>query len=308
MADNNSLVLLESLQRHINYKVIIVQLLVMIFLSINLSLIVTFFQKECFYATARYMLFAVTLLSDSLLLFMSDIVLILNHFRIAFQMWLCIIISMVVFLYTTVTPVTLTAVTLERYVAVCMPLHHGELCSTRNTINCILIIHALSSVPSIFIFSTFFGSASLKLYTQYHICSVEIFMIHLWQQHLRSAIYQLQFLIMCIILVFSYVKIMKVSKAASGEDKQSSRKGLRTVALHGFQLLLCLIQLWFPFIEAALFQISFNLFDNVRYFNYILCYLAPRCMSPLIYGLRDEFFFNSLKYFASFGLCKRDII
>ncbi|KAG7243103.1 hypothetical protein INR49_016478 [Caranx melampygus] len=33
------------------------------------------------------------------------------------------------------TPVTLAAMTLERYVAICMPLRHGELCSTRNTIN-----------------------------------------------------------------------------------------------------------------------------------------------------------------------------
>ncbi|XP_029373513.1 odorant receptor 131-2-like [Echeneis naucrates] len=310
MADNNSLdsYLLIYLEVQTDSKVIIiVQILVAVFLYINLLLIITFFQKECFYTTTRYILFAVTLLSDSLLLFLTNILVIFTQFLITIQVWLCVIINVVVLLYLTVTPVTLTAMTLERYVAVCMPLHHGELCSTRNTINCILIIHALSSVPCVVILSTFFGSASLKFYNQYDICSVEIFMIYLWQQHLRSAIYQLQFLIMCIILVFCYVKIMKVAKAASGEDKQSSRKGLRTVALHGFQLLLCLIQLWCPFIEAALFQISFNLFNNVRYFNYIMFYLAPRCLSPLIYGLRDEVFFHALKYYASFGLFKRNI-
>ncbi|XP_029373545.1 odorant receptor 131-2-like [Echeneis naucrates] len=290
-----------------NDLVTVVQLLVMIFLSINLLLIITFFQKECFYTTTRYILFAVTLLSDSLVLFLSDVLAILTQFNIPIHVWLCVIICVVVIVYITVTPVTLTAMTLERYVAVCMPLHHGELCSTRNTINCILIIHALSSVPSIFIFSTFFGSASLKFYTKYQLCSVEIFMINLWQQHLRSAIYQLQFLVMCIILVFSYVKIMKVAKAASGEDKQSSRKGLRTVALHGFQLLLCVIQLWCPFIESALFHIDFVVFYNVRYFNYIVFYLTPRCLSPLIYGLRDEIFFHALKSYLSFGLYKGNL-
>ncbi|XP_029373508.1 odorant receptor 131-2-like [Echeneis naucrates] len=303
MADNNSLdsYLLIYLEVQKDSQVIlIVQILVAVFLYINLLLIITFFQKECFYTTTRYMLFAVTLLSDSLLLFLTDILVIFTQFLITIQVWLCVIICIVVLLYRTVTPVTLTAMTLERYVAVCMPLRHGELCSTRNTINCILIIHALSSVPSIFIFSTFFGSASLKLYTQYHICSVEIFMIHLWQQHLRSAIYQLQFLIMCIILVFCYVKIMKVAKAASGEDKQSSRKGLRTVALHGFQLLLCLIQLWCPFIEAALFHINFTLFYNIRYFNYIIFNLTPRCMSSLIYGFRDDKYFLALKHNVPF--------
>ncbi|XP_029373541.1 odorant receptor 131-2-like [Echeneis naucrates] len=286
---------------------ITVQLLVIIFLFINLLLIITFFQKECFYTTTRYILFAVTLLSDSLVLFLSDVLAILAQFNIPIHVWLCVIICVVVIVYITVTPVTLTAMTLERYVAVCMPLHHGELCSTRNTINCILIIHALSSVPSIFIFSTFFGSASPKFYTKYQLCSVEIFMINLWQHHLKAAIYQIQFLIMCVMLVFSYVKIMKVAKAASGEDKQSSRKGLRTVVLHGFQLLLCLIQLWCPFIESALFHIDFVVFHYVRYFNYIVFYLTPRCLSPLIYGLRDEIFFHALKSYLSFGLYKGNL-
>ncbi|XP_022615427.1 thyrotropin-releasing hormone receptor-like [Seriola dumerili] len=259
MADNNSLFFPESLQKQINDQVIIVQILVIIFLCINLLLILTFFTKEFFYTTTRYILFAVTLLSDSLLLFMSDIFAIINQFHITIQVWLCIIISVVVLVYVTVTPVTLTAMTLERYVAICMPLRHGELCSTRNTIHCILIIHCLSSVPCIVILSTFFVSASLSFYKQYQLCSVEVFMFYIWQQHLRSAVYQFQFLIMCIILVFCYAKIMKVAKAASGEDKKSSKKGLKTVALHGFQLLLCLIQLWCPFIEAALFQIELRL-------------------------------------------------
>ncbi|XP_071353263.1 odorant receptor 131-2-like [Trachinotus anak] len=198
--------------------------------------------------------------------------------------------------------------TLERYVAICMPLRHGELSSMRNTMNCILIIHGISSLPCILILSTFFGSASLSFYKQYQFCSVELFMIYIWQHNLRSAVYQFQFLIMCIIIVFSYVKIMKVAKAASGEDKKSSRKGLRTVVLHGFQLLLCLIQLWCPFIEVALLQINLSLFEIARYLNFLLFYLAPRCLSPLIYGLRDEVFFQALKYYASFGLYKRNII
>ncbi|XP_056230220.1 odorant receptor 131-2-like [Seriola aureovittata] len=308
MADNNSQFFPESLQKQIKDRVIIVQILVIIFLCINLLLIITFSKKECFYTTTRYVLFAVTLLSDSFLLFMSNILVIFTQCHISIQVWLCIIICVVVLVYVTVTPVTLTAMTLERYVAICMPLRHGELCSTRNTIHCILIIHCLSSVPCIVILSTFFVSASLSFYKQYQLCSMHVFMFYIWQQHLRSAIYQLQFLIMCIILVFCYVKIMKVAKAASGEDKKSSKKGLRTVVLHGFQLLLCLIELWCPFIEAALFQIDYSLFYNVRYANYIMFFLAPRCLSPLIYGLRDEVFFHALKNYVSFGLCKRNTI
>ncbi|KAK2846805.1 hypothetical protein Q5P01_009804 [Channa striata] len=291
MAANNSLVPYDFFQQDI--KLIIVQVLIMIFLCINLLLIITFFKKECFHGTARYILFAVTLLSDSLF-----------NFNITIHVWLCVIISVPVLVYITVTPVTLTAMTLERYVAICMPLRHGELCSTRSTVRCIIIIHCLSSIPCIVIFSTFFASASLSFYKQYQLCSVEIFDVR--QSHLRTAIYQLQFLIMCIIIVFSYVKIMKVAKAASGENKKLTTKGLKTVVLHGFQLLLCLIQLWCPFIEVAILNIS--LVRNVKYMNYVLFYLAPKCLSPLIYGIRDGCFFNALKIYASFGMYTRNVI
>ncbi|XP_044210512.1 odorant receptor 131-2-like [Thunnus albacares] len=286
-------------------QVIIVQLLVVIFLYINLLLIVTFFSKDFFYKTMRYILFAVTLLSDSLLLIMSDILLILTYFRFTMQIGMCVIMSIVVILYTFVTPVTLTAMTLERFVAICMPLRHAELCSTHSALQCILIIHGLSSIPCIFIYSFFFASATHSLYTQDRICSVEIFILRSWHDHFRSAISQFYFLIMCFTIVFSYVKIMKVAKAASGENRKSTWKGLRTVVLHAFQLLLCLIQLWCPFIESAVLQIDSILFVSVRYFTYITFYLAPRCLSPLIYGLRDEMFFHALKYYALCGLYKK---
>ncbi|XP_055370138.1 odorant receptor 131-2-like [Betta splendens] len=301
MDTNNSLFGDEFLQG--NVKIISVQILILLFLCINLLLIITFLKKECFHATARYLLFAVTLFSDSLVLIMSDILVIVVYFNITMPVVICIFISALVLVYITVTPVTLTAMTLERYVAICMPLHHGKLCSTRSSVHCILIIHGLSFIPCFIIFATFFASASLSFYKQYYICSVEMFTFDRWQSHLRTAIYQIQFLIMCIILVFAYVKILIVAKAASGENKRLTRKGLQTVVLHGFQLLLCLLQLWCPFIEVTI--LNYSLFKVIRYINYIMFYLAPKCLSPLIYGLRDETFFNALKYYMSTSLCKR---
>ncbi|XP_047450666.1 odorant receptor 131-2-like [Mugil cephalus] len=290
MAGNNSVVVFTQWQ--LDFRAIIVQILVLFFLCTNLLLIVNFFKKECFYTTTRYILFAVTLLSDSLLLVVADILLIFVYFKYSIQVWLCIIITIPLILYITVTPVTLTAMTLERYVAICMPLRHAELCSTRSTMNCIFIIHCISFVPCL-ILSLFFASVSHSFYEQQIVCSAEVFMLHIWQEHVRSAIDQLYFLIMCSTIIFSYIKITKAAKAASGENRKSTQKGLKTVMLHGFQLLLCLIQLWCPFIESAVLKIDFTLFYNVRYFNYIVFYIAPRCLSPLIYGLRDETFFLS---------------
>ncbi|XP_047450686.1 odorant receptor 131-2-like [Mugil cephalus] len=304
MASNSSLIGVGPSVLQDNYRVILVQVLVTVFLCINSFLIITFFLKDFFYTTMRYILFATTLLSDCLFLVMSDVLLILKYFTFTIQMWLCVIIYVVMSVYTFVTPVTLTAMTLERYVAICLPLRHGELCSMRTALHLILIIHGLSLIPCVVILSIFFASATHAFYIQNRVCSVEIFIFHSWQGHFRSAISQFYFLIMCTTIIFSYVKIMKVAKAASGENKKSTGKGLRTVALHGFQLLLCLVQLWCPFIEAAVLQIDFMLFINVRYFNYVVFNLTPRCLSPLIYGLRDEAFFHAVKYYVLCGMCK----
>ncbi|XP_063348633.1 odorant receptor 131-2-like [Pelmatolapia mariae] len=305
MAGNSSLIC-AFLHQLLTVRVMIVHTLVIVFLCINMLLIVTFVKKECFHTSARYILFFVTLLSDSFLLLMTDILLILT--RCSVQVWLCIIITLFVLVYSVVTPVTLTAMTLERYVAICMPLRHGQLCSTRSTKYCILIIHGLSSGPCIVIVSMFFATASISFYNQYTICSVEMFMLYRWQDHARSAVSQFYFMIMGITIVFSYVQIMKVAKAASGENKKSTQKGVRTVILHAFQLLLCLVQLWSPFIETAVLQIDVNLFRDFRYFNYVLFSIVPRCLSSLIYGLRDETFFLSLKkYVWCFPLIKSDM-
>ncbi|XP_029027589.1 odorant receptor 131-2-like [Betta splendens] len=284
------------------YQVILVQVLVSVFLCINLLLISTFSRQEFFYTTMRYILFAVTLLSDSLFLLITDIMYILIYFRFTVQMWLCLIMCIFLSLYTFATPVTLTAMTLERYVAICRPLHHAELCSTRKAVHCILIIHCISSVPFIVIFSIFIDSAAHSFYTENSKCIIDIFIVHKWQSHLWSAISQFYFLIMCIVIVCCYFKIMKVAKGASGENKHLSWKGLRTVALHAFQLLLGLIQLWCPFIEAFVIQINFAMYVNVKYFDYIVFVLAPRCLSPLIYGLRDDRYFRALKHYVLCGM------
>ncbi|KAM4567007.1 odorant receptor 131-2-like [Odontesthes bonariensis] len=305
MASNNSLSGGGISVRRVNYRVILVQVLVSAFICINLFLITTFLMKDFFYTTMRYILFAVTLFSDCLFLLITNVLLILSYFGFTIQTWLCLIIYIVLSVYTFVTPVTLTAMTLERFVAICIPLRHAELCSTRSAVYLILLIHGLSSVPCIVLLSIFFASATYSLYSQDGVCSAEKFILYSWQGHLRFAISQFYFLIMCIIIVFSYAEIMKVAKAASGESKKSTWKGLRTVILHAFQLLLCLIQLWCPFIEDAVLQIDLMLYIDVRYFNYITFILAPRCLSPLIYGLRDEMFFNALKYYALCGLYKK---
>nr|XP_043871954.1 odorant receptor 131-2-like [Solea senegalensis] len=299
MAANNSSV------RVINDRVILVQVFISLFLCINFLLITVFSMKDFFYSTMRYIFFALTLMSDCVILILSDFLLILAYFHFTIHVSLCLIVYVALSLYAFVTPVTLTVMTLERFVAICMPLRHGELCSTRSALHCILIIHGISALPCVVFLSIFFAFASHSYYTQSGECAAQKFVLYTWQGHLRSAISQFYFLTMVIVIMFSYFKIMKVARAASGQNRKSTWKGLRTVVLHGFQLFLCLLQLWCPFIEAAVLQINLVLYINVRYFNYIMFILSPRCLSPLIYGLRDEKFSAALRSFFLCGLYKK---
>ncbi|XP_014826018.1 PREDICTED: olfactory receptor 51V1-like [Poecilia mexicana] len=296
MSNNTSVVGGQISKRKINDQVIIVQILVGIFLCINSMLIATFFTKEIFYTNMRYILFVTTLFSDCVYLIISNLLLILSYFAVPIQTWSCLFLFLLSYMCDHVTSLTLTAMSLERYVAICMPLRHAELCSTARALQSVLIIHSLSFIPYIVIFFMLLSSVTFSFFTQHIICSVESLTLHRWQGHVRSAVSQFYFLIMCILITFSYVQIIKVAKAASGNNKESTQKGLRTVILHAFQLFLCLIHLWTPFIEAAILEINFNVFRNVRYINYILFILSPRCLSPLIYGLRDEVFLLALKY------------
>ncbi|KAI9999479.1 hypothetical protein NQD34_018499 [Periophthalmus magnuspinnatus] len=285
----------------------LVQVLIIIFLYINSLMITTFFMKEFFYRTMRYILFTSALMADCLYLVVTNILMIFTYFKIYMQMWLCLIIVITSVLLNVITPVTLTVMTLERYVAICMPLQHGQLCSTQRALYCILVIHGVSFIPCLIMILAVFVTVNVSLYREDVICSVEKMTIAIWQSHLRSGVSQFYFLVMFIVVVFSYIKIMRVAQAATVENKKASKKGLQTVLLHAFQLLLCLIQFWCPTLETALLQISVILYINVRYFNYIAFSLTPRCLSPLIYGLRDKEFFEVLRFYASWGLHKRKI-
>ncbi|XP_064157585.1 odorant receptor 131-2-like [Anguilla rostrata] len=254
-------------------------------------MIFTFFKKEAFRNDVRYILFVHTLFCDSLFLVSTNVLLLLTYFHIQMFVGLCLCLNMVMSLLTFSTPLTLMAMSLERYVAICMPLRHAEISTPSKAVRCIPVIHDLSSIQLIIIISIFMSTVPLSFYTAETVCSVEMLIVHKWQGHLRSAIFQLYFLVMSSVIVFTYVKIMGAAKLASTDNKKSTSKGLRTVALHAIQLMLCLIQLWSPFIEMAILEIDLQLFMNVRYFDYIAFILVPRCLSPLVYGLRDDKFF-----------------
>lgn len=112
MAQNNSVA--GSYTRQITPQVLLVQVLVTLFLFINSMLIATFFMKDILRTNMRYILFAMMLLSDSMILIVTNVLLILSFSRFPVPMWICFIIFIISSMYNYVTPITLTAMFLER--------------------------------------------------------------------------------------------------------------------------------------------------------------------------------------------------
>lgn len=291
--------------RPINEKGLLIQVLIAIFLYVNFLMIFTFFQKEAFRTNTRYILFAHTLICDCTFLIFTDMLLLLIVARIVMPTGLCIITCALLVNLNVATPLTLTAMSMERYVAICMPLRHAELSTPQRAIHAILVIQALCSVQMVVMLLSLFAVMPLSFYSSSLVCSLVMMHTYAWQKNLNDVLMQIYFFLMALVICFSYIKIMAVARAASGEDRKSVNKGMRTVLLHALQLVLSLIQLWCPFVETAVLKSKPELFETIRYFDYIMFILAPRCLVPLVYGLRDESFTVVLQYYALFGIHKK---
>uniref|UniRef100_A0A8C4SAU5 G-protein coupled receptors family 1 profile domain-containing protein n=1 Tax=Erpetoichthys calabaricus TaxID=27687 RepID=A0A8C4SAU5_ERPCA len=278
------------------YRVVLAQVLVCVFLYINSVMLFSFFRKEAFRQDTRYILFAHMLFVDTLMLIVTDLGMLLMYFCILVPGGYCILFCTFMETLTFYTPLTLTAMCLERYIAICIPLRHAEISTVHRTLFGILLIWILGFIFGSTSLFTVFATQPVSFYVESYICSYEIMLIYIWQSDLRSYICLVVFLAIFFFIALTYVKIMFAARAASVE-KTSASKARNTVLLHAVQLVLSLIVLVCPFIETPILQISFHIFSDVRYFNFLSFTLFPRCLSPLIYGIRDEKFCSVFCYY-----------
>ncbi|XP_017568497.2 odorant receptor 131-2-like [Pygocentrus nattereri] len=282
-------------------KVMLVQILVGIFLYVNCLMIFTFLKKVMFREDTRYILFAQTLFVDSAFMVFTDMMLIGNYFQYYIHMIPCIFICSAISILSICSPLTLVAMCLERYVAICMPLRHAEISNSRTRYFGFIIIWGVSTMPPVFFIIAHISVIPSGALFSPVICSMEIMLQKEWQAQSRAAILQLLFIFMSFIIFFTYIKIMIAARTVSLGKKKSTSKSLRTVVLHAVQLFLCVVQFLIPYIEMTFWKADVMVFINVRYSNFIVFIIAPRCLSPLIYGVRDEKFSIILRHYACWG-------
>ncbi|GAA6105660.1 odorant receptor 131-2-like [Tachysurus ichikawai] len=124
---------------------------------------------------------------------------------------------------------------------------------------------------------------------------VEVLLIHqqIFQPVLTEGLVSKVSFAILMSLFFTYLNAIMVYTLwtrSITSNKDSAAKAHKTVLLHIIQLSLCLTSFLYSIIEraAATSSTSTSLFVDLRYLNYLFVLILPRCLSPLIYGLRDD--------------------
>ncbi|KAL2096001.1 hypothetical protein ACEWY4_008149 [Coilia grayii] len=287
----------------LNITTSLVQILIWPFISINLFMYFVFHRKQALRTEPRYLLFAQTLLADSALFLMTNFVVITIHIHWLLPISFCIPFVIVMHAVTQVSPLIITAMCLERYVAICMPLRHVNIFSPIRTSIVIALVWFLSFLKPFIDFFIMLSVVSQSYFSRLNFCYYEIMLLAKWHMMMRGNLVIMNYVAILLVILFCYGSIFRVAQRASGTDKKAAAKGQRTLLLHLLQILLCTLEIFGPYIEARVLAIDFDTFLIVRYFNFLAFTIVSRAVIPLIYGFRDETFYAAIKYYTQ---CKKN--
>ncbi|XP_063058309.1 odorant receptor 131-2-like [Engraulis encrasicolus] len=261
-------------------------------LYLNLVMLFTLRSKEMFTETPRYILFCHLLLSDSMQMWCTFIYYILYTapldeatlsvigFYCFFNYLVCRITN------NYLTPLYLGLMSLERYVAICFPLRHADIANKSRTIVAVVSVWILGAVLWIVDLA-----AAMAFQAGQGSCTDFILSQMSVTYQVNTALTGLVFALVSVVIACIYIAIMLTARAsANTKDSSSATKAHKTVLLHMVQLGLCMLSLLFGVIRRSLAMsgLSRVVVQEITTFLFITLNILPRCLSPLIYGLRDN--------------------
>ncbi|XP_062868233.1 odorant receptor 131-2-like [Trichomycterus rosablanca] len=270
-------------------KIIVAVFMSLFFVYINCIMFFALSSKSVFYETPRYILFGHMLLNDSVQLLIMTALYALSFTFLSVVRALCSFMVLLVTCTSQNAPLTLALMSMERYIAICLPLRHGTLVTPKSTgiaLGIIWFLILLNLITDVMF--ELITDPSLFLKTTW--CTREKLFVARWQYDKAQGVDIVFFVSVTVIILFTYVAIIITARNVSS-NKQSAIKAHRTVLLHLIQLALCVNTFLFGTIERTLYMMAGstnNLFIQLRYLNFLIVMILPRCLSPLIYGLRDD--------------------
>ncbi|XP_063806701.1 odorant receptor 131-2-like [Pseudophryne corroboree] len=232
--------------------------------------------------TSRYILFLHMLINDTCYIAFATVLLLAANYRLLIPGPTCYLLFIVGSATFKATAYNLATMALERYVAICHPLRHGGLCTTKGTHVAIALMWVVGSIPYVAEIILILSSHNVISFVPI-ICSQATVIVNPAQNIIRSQSLMIGFTTVGLIILFTYVRIILVAQKISSQSPTALKAG-KTVLLHAFQLCLCLASLLSTLTETY----PYNYSHFIPTINFLIYSCIPRFLSPLIYGLRDE--------------------
>ncbi|KAM4545088.1 odorant receptor 131-2-like [Odontesthes bonariensis] len=290
----------QMVQFETTVKALLSLLPCLFFLYVNGVMVFTLLKKPIFLDSPRYVLFGHLLFTDSLLLLLTVLLYILALTVARMITFFCIIVSELGAITVKISPLNLAVMSLERYVAICFPLRHAAIATVRTTGIAITVMWIVASLDS---FTQVFLLVSLENtdFTVQRYCrKSDIFRQQVYVT-LTLTFTIVNFVLVSVIIIFTYVAIV-VTVRSTSSCVHNANKAHKTVLLHLLQLCLCLISTMFTMISSNdMLTKNPDIAAHIRYILFLVLIVFPKCLSPLIYGLRDQNFSHVFKYYFTFG-------
>uniref|UniRef100_A0A3P9N089 G-protein coupled receptors family 1 profile domain-containing protein n=1 Tax=Poecilia reticulata TaxID=8081 RepID=A0A3P9N089_POERE len=261
-----------------------------VFLFINGTMLFTLRSKSVFRDTCRYILLFNLLLADTVQLSLSMVLFLLVVCRIKLTYPLCGSVTSLSNLTNVISPLTLMVMSLERCVAVCLPLRHAVIITITNIRMAIVALWALSSLHNLTRIALLldFPFGDLETLQMERFCSDFAMLLGPSSKDYDNVFTGCLFVSAGLIVISSYVGVIIAARSAS-VDKSSALKARNTLLLHLVQLCLSLSStVHNPILGPISKTITRVEFNRLQRFLYIILIISPRCLSSLIYGLRDQ--------------------
>ncbi|KAM9332755.1 odorant receptor 131-2-like [Pholidichthys leucotaenia] len=269
-----------------------------VFLLINSIMIVTLRSKPVFRESSCYILLLNLLLVDTMQIIVTQLFYFLSVCRVRLTYPMCGFLESIADLLTSISPLTLELMSLERYVAVCHPLRHATITTIRNTRMGIVMVWAFGLVDTLIeaLLLLEFPFSDLKTLLMNDACSDLTMNLTHSSNLYKKVSTGVLFVSAATVIMSSYVRVALEARSASVE-KASAQKARNTLLLHLIQLSLCMCgTVHDPLITEIAKVLERKILMQIWNVFYVFLVLVPRFLNPLIYGLRDKTIRTLLMY------------
>ncbi|XP_023198471.1 olfactory receptor 52A1-like isoform X2 [Xiphophorus maculatus] len=263
----------SMIQIHVPVRVLLTVLPCLFFLYVNSVMLFALVKKPLLLESPRYILFGHLLFSD-------------------FLQFTAITVKM--------SPINLAVMSLERFVAICFPLRHAAIATSRVTRGAIAVMWTVASLDSFTQLCLFFSLGNRSLTAQQVCRKKTVFQLQVYVI-VNQVFTVANFVLVTVIIIYTYIATMVAVKCGSS-CAHRAKVAHQTVILHALQLCLYLISTLFNMINSSdLFNLDPGVALYVNHLLFLGLIIFPKFLSSLLYGLKDQTFKHVFKYYFTFG-------